>query len=901
MGVHIRPPHGPGDRPSPDEDPTPKGPHNGPVPSADLKRRFPRRRRFRDENEAERESLQRLLNEIEAHRPSVGLSARPSRGLDPAPQPSPTAPGPAATGPGTLPPRASDKAEPTRATSVARARRTPDPRRSAAPTVTEPVTTVPTAGEPTTQPTTTVPTTGVATRATPVTVDPAVLEHLRRTPSDRVPVPVPRAGEEPDLDAPEFYLNRELTWLNFNFRVLSEAEDERNPLLERLKFISIVGSNLDEFFMKRIGGLKQQVGAGFQGPTVDGRTPEEQIHEAYGLIRQLTNRKRAALSRTLHDLRDKGIVAARHSDLSKDQRRYLREYYLENIYPLVTPQGYDPAHPFPFISNLSLNLLVTLLYPKEQEPVLARVKVPVGAGIPRFLRIPGSDARVPLESVMAANLDLLFPGMTVEACEFFRVTRNANTEQVDELAEDLLAQIETGLRERRFAPIVRLEVQKGMDPARRGMLAAELGLDEEEDVFEVSGLLAMRDLLELTAIEDPRLHYAPHKPVDRPELTRNRSVFYTLREVESVLVHHPYESFTTSVERFLEEASEDPKVRAIKMTFYRTSEESKAINYLIAAARNGKQVAVVMELKARFDEKANMGWAARLSSAGIHVTYGVMGLKTHCKAILVVRQDYDGIRRYAHIGTGNYHAGTARQYSDLGLLTTDELIGQDLTELFNYLTTGFKPKRRYNKLVVAPKFLKRALLEKIEREVGLHTEESPGLIQMKMNALEDPDITKALYKAGRAGVHVDLIVRDTCRLRPGIPGLSENIRVVSLVGRFLEHSRIYYFRNGGDPECYIGSADCMTRNLESRVEAVTPVERPELREELRFMLDAQLRDMRGAWEMLPDGSYIQLRPSADQELPSSQTMLAERSMARSKEANRLRRRRPHGPASGSRR
>lgn len=713
-----------------------------------------------------------------------------------------------------------------------------------------------------------------------------------RTPPDPTPLPAPGPDGRFDLDDPACFLNRELTWLNFEFRVLHEAEDERTPLLERVKFLAIVSSNLDEFFMKRIGGLKQQLGAGLTDRTVDGRTPKRQIEECYVLVRELARRQQDLLEVLLRRLRAEGIRVSGYADLTADQRRRLREYYLRNIFPLVTPQATDPAHPFPFISNLSLNLLVTLRYPGDNEPNMARVKVPVGAGIPRFLSI--DDHLVPLEEVMAENLDLIFPGMEIDGWELFRVTRNANTERDEEQAEDLLAMIESEVRDRKFAPVVRLEIGPGMLPQHRGLLAAELGLDEQADVFEVDGMLGLSDLWELARIDRPDLRDPPHHPIDHPVLSTDRNIFHVIRDAGPILLQHPYESYTTSVERFLSEASEDPKVRAIKMTLYRTSAESKAIDCLINAARNGKQVAVVVELKARFDEAANIKWANRLEEVGIHVTYGVVGLKTHCKVILVVRQDYDGLRRYAHIGTGNYHAGTARIYADLGLLTCDDAIGQDLTELFNYLTTGYKPNRAYQKLLPAPKVLKRALLEKIDREIARHTPERPGRIQFKTNALEDADITRALYRASQAGVKVDLIVRDTCRLRPGIPGLSENVRVVSIVGRFLEHARVYYFRNGGDEEYSIGSADCMKRNLESRVEVLVPVETPSLRRDLRRLLDLQLGDQRSAWEMQPDGSYVQRRPPEGTAAIGCQQALIEWAETRQREATRLRRRKPRG-------
>ena len=703
----------------------------------------------------------------------------------------------------------------------------------------------------------------------------------------------PQSGAD-DLTNPELYLNRELTWLQFNRRVLHEAEDSRTPLLERVKFVAIVSANLDEFFMKRIGGLKQQLEAGVRSLTVDGRSPAEQIAECYAEVRDIELQKLQIWNKLEAELIENEIRIVRYDDLKGKQQKEVREYYFENIYPLVTPQAMDPAHPFPFISNLSLNLLVTLHYPKDPRSALARVKVPVGTGISRLIPIDSSNHFVLLEDVMSHNLDLIFPGMEVENCELFRVTRNADTEHDSDEADDLLSMIESELRERKFAPIVRLEVESTMTEIHRGMLAAELGLDEAADVFEVNGMLQLKDLFELAKLEISEMHDPQHHPVDHPELVSDRKIFHIIRDAGTLILHHPYESFGTSVERFLREASEDPNVRAIKMTLYRTSEETQVIDHLITAARNGKQVAVVVELRARFDEGANIRWANRMEEYGIHVTYGVVGLKTHCKVILVVRQDYNGLRRYAHIGTGNYHAGTARMYVDFGLLTSDEAIGKDLTELFNYLSTGYKPKRKYQKILTAPTNLKPAILEKIEREIQVHSSRSAGCIQIKMNALEDADVVKALYRAAQVGVEIDLIVRDTCRLRPGIEGLSEKVRVVSIVGRFLEHARIAYFRNGGDEEYYIGSADCMQRNLESRVEVWVPVEDSELRKNLRRVIDTQLNDRRCAWEMQPDGSYLQR--SGDENEMGTHRSFIEWAEKRHREATRLRKRKPKGIA-----
>ena len=689
-----------------------------------------------------------------------------------------------------------------------------------------------------------------------------------------------------DLDSPELYLNRELTWLEFNRRVLHEAIDDSNPLLERLKFVGIVSSNLDEFFMKRIGGLKLQVGAGILDYSVDGRLPARQIEECYVKVRELEALKDDLIPVLVDLLAQEEIHITEFDALNSENQEFIRNYYFDNIYPLVTPQGVDSAHPFPFISNLSLNLLVTLRHSDSEDEMRARVKVPVGLGIPRFLQVPDTHIFVPLESVMAQNLDLLFPKMEIVDYELFYVTRNANTARDEDQADDLLAIIESEVRHRRFAKIVRVVVQQDMDPVRRGMLAAELGLDES-DVFEKRGLLATRDLLALCDLEIPRLRFAPHHPIDHPRLANMPNMFHVLRDHGSLLVQHPYESFSTSVERLLREASRDPKVRAIKMTLYRTSGDTKVIDYLVDAAQNGKQVAVVVELKARFDEAANIRWSSRLEEAGIHVTYGVMDLKTHCKVIMVVRNDFNGLRRYVHIGTGNYHAGNARLYTDLGLLTSDQDIGRDVTELFNYLTTGFTPKRNYRKILPAPKLLKRALLDKIQREID---HKGGGHIQIKTNALEDQDIVRALYQASMAGVKVDLIVRDSCRLRPGIPGLSDNIRVFSVVGRFLEHSRIYYFRNSDNPDYYIGSADTMKRNLEHRVEVLVPVELPEQQAGLRNIIDTLLSSEYSIWQMNADGSYDHLIGS--NENASSQQALIDEAQERSRDAKRLKRRKP---------
>jgi polyphosphate kinase len=694
-------------------------------------------------------------------------------------------------------------------------------------------------------------------------------------------------GNQPfDLTSPEWYLNRELTWLEFNKRVLWEAEDERTPLLERVKFIAIVSANLDEFFMKRIGGLKQQVGAGITELSVDGRSSQQQITECYAMVRTLEAKKRAIWTQVIGLLEQQAIRIVPYNKLSKEQQKNMREHYIANIFPLVTPQAIDPAHPFPFISNLALNLLAGIYSSESDEMTLVRIKVPVSSRIKRFIQIDNETNYVALGDLMANNLDMLFPGMNIAFCEQFRVTRNAVTDQDEEQADDLLQMIESELRERKFASVVRLEVSETMGLLQRGRLMAELGL-EEQDVFTVSGLMAMSGLFQIAAIDRPELLDPPHHPCDHPKLLNAPNIFHAIRDQGTILLQHPYESFVTTVERFVKEASRDPNVQAIKMTLYRTSAGTKIIQYLIDAALNGKQVAVVVELKARFDESANIQWAHRMESAGVHVTYGVVGLKTHSKVVYVVRQDYNGLRRYAHIGTGNYHAGTARIYTDLGILTCDQQIGEDLTELFNYLTTGLVPKRNYQSLLPAPKLLKPSLIKKIEREISKHTEQTPGLIQFKMNALEDADITEALYRAAQAGVKIDLIIRDTCRLRPGIVGLSETVQVISIVGRFLEHSRIFYFQNGGEEEYFIGSADCMKRNLESRVEVVTPVQKPELQVALRQILTVQLNNHRSAWDMQPDGQYKQRHPKDRQDKTGVQETLIELANNRLKVAEKF--------------
>ncbi len=672
---------------------------------------------------------------------------------------------------------------------------------------------------------------------------------------------------------PACYLNRELTWLAFNRRVLTEAERARNPLLEQLKFLAIVGSNLDEFFMKRIGGLKQQEGAGVTALTVDGRTPSEQIAECYTEISELLADQSVILEELLARLREEDIRILDFEDLDFEQRESAREFFHQNVFPLLTPLVIDSAHPFPFISNLSVNLLVRVCRRADDKPSVVRIKVPLGERTPRFIRLGPDHTFVPLEQIIEHHLDIVLPGVDIVSCDFFRVTRNAVVERDEEQANDLLELIESELRERRFAPVVRLEVSGSMAPESRDYLRRQLALTSEEDVFASDGLLGRADYMQIATLPIPQLQYPPHTPAAHERLVRSASVFEEIRSNGPLLLQHPYQSFTKSVIRLLREAVDDPAVLAIKTTLYRTSEDSQIVPLLIDAVTNGKQVAVVVELKARFDEAANIRWANRLEEAGIHVSYGVVGYKAHAKMMLMVREEGGELRRYVHVGTGNYHSGTARQYCDLGVISADPDLGADASEFFNSLTTGSPRRRNYRKLLTAPDDMKPGLIRRIEREVTHQQAGRGGLIQLKTNALEDPDVTEALYAASRAGVAIQLVVRDTCRLRPGIPGLSDTISVISLVGRFLEHSRIYYFRNGGDEEYFIGSADCMSRNLTSRVEALVPIREEALRVTLRHILDLQLADTENAWEMLPDGGYIHREPG---ERPvDSQQLLAD--------------------------
>ncbi|ACK69727.1 Polyphosphate kinase [Gloeothece citriformis PCC 7424] len=689
-----------------------------------------------------------------------------------------------------------------------------------------------------------------------------------------------------NLKAHQYYFNRELSWLEFNYRVLYEALDSRTPLLERLKFSAIFCSNLDEFFMVRIAGLKQQEEVGVTQLTPDGRTPTQQLKDISDRLRPLVAQQDQNFEYTLkNQLVAHGIYLIHYVDLNQEQRTYLQDYFQDHIFPVLTPLAVDPSHPFPYISNLSLNLAVVVRDPDTDKELFARVKVP--NVLPRFIELPKELKQqqnekpsiwtgVPLEQIIAHNLEALFPGMIIQECHPFRVTRNADLEVEEDEADDLLLAIEQELRKRRVGKsAVRLEIHASTPENIKHRLMQDLGL-EDMDVYEVEGLLGHKDLFYFMSLPCPDLKdphwnavippwvkhiYYLRKENQNEDIPDGTDIFSVIRK-QDMLVHHPYQSFSATVQEFITEAAYDPNVQAIKMTLYRTSGDSPIVKALIAAAENGKQVVALVELKARFDEENNIHWARQLEQAGVHVVYGLVGLKTHTKTVLIVRQEEDEIRRYVHIGTGNYNPKTAKLYTDLGLFSCREELGADLTDLFNFLT-GYSRQKSYNKLLVAPVNMRQRMIEKIRREANHCREGASGRIVAKMNALVDPEMIETLYEASQAGVQIDLIIRGICCLRPGIEGVSESIRVISIIGRFLEHSRIFYFHNGGQEEVYIGSADWMTRNLSRRVEAVTPVEDPAIMKELQEIMGIMLSDNRQAWELMPDGSYVQRRPEDD--------------------------------------
>ena len=650
------------------------------------------------------------------------------------------------------------------------------------------------------------------------------------------------------------FINRELSWLEFNSRVLAQAEDSSLPLLERVKFCAIWCSNLDEFFQVRVAGLKDQMAGQFTGTTPDGRTAAQQLHEIRIEVDHQMDRAARCLSGLNVEMADAGIEILNWDDLDDEDRKFLSGEFDDRIYPVLTPLAVDLGHPFPYISNLSLSLGVLMIDPADGHQRFARLKVPATFG--RFLQLPDEHRFVPIEQVVAAHLPTLFPGMEITETVAFRVTRNADLAVDEGEAQDLLAAVEVELRRRRFRSVVRLEVEHLVSSEIRNLLIEELDI-ERDDVYEVDTLLELSSLWDLFAVDRPDLKNPSWKPVNplpsKAPGDQPIDLFARIREGD-ILVHHPYDSFTATVQEFIWQAANDPKVLAIKLTLYRTSGDSPIVRSLIRAAESGKQVAVVVELKARFDEEANIEWARRLEQAGVHVAYGLVGLKVHAKTCLVVREEADGVRRYCHIGTGNYNSITARVYTDLGLFTADPEVGVDLTQLFNSLT-GYGRDIQFRRLVPAPQALRPTLTELIRNEAVRGSE---GRIIMKMNSLADAEMVEALYEASQAGVEIDLIVRAICCLRPGVPGMSDTIRVRSLIGRYLEHSRIYYFGNGEDigaPAYYIGSADLMPRNLIRRIEALVAVVNPELRHRLDQVLEYNLKDDTLAWDLLADGSW----------------------------------------------
>jgi polyphosphate kinase len=674
------------------------------------------------------------------------------------------------------------------------------------------------------------------------------------------------------------FINRELSWLEFNARVLHEAIDARNPLLERVKFLSIFSSNLDEFYMVRVAGLRRQIAARISAAPPDGLSPSEQIDAIQIRVGELISAQQEVLHQhILPELAVFGVRLLSMKELDPAELAAVQGFFDAQVFPVLTPLAIDPGHPFPYISNLSISLAVEVRDPEADTEHFARVKVP--KLLPRW--IPADGARpnhfVPLESVIEANLAKLFPGMEINGCYPFRITRYSDLDDMNlEEPEDLLASIEEQVFRRKFAEVVRLEVTSGMPARLRDLLVQELREETtddalfpvqplgQRDVQTVTGVLDLGDLMAIANLDLPELRDPPLAPTVPAELKdATRSMVDVIRE-RDVLVHHPFDSFTASVERFLEEAASDDQVLAIKLTLYRTSGDTAIVRALTEAAQQGKQVAVLVELKARFDEVNNIAWARTLESFGVHVTYGLPKLKTHSKTALVVRREADGIRRYVHIGTGNYNSRTARVYTDLGLFTSDNDVGADLSDLFNSLT-GFSRQTQYRRLLVAPGNMRERFLELIERERGNAKLGIDARIVAKMNALVDAEIIQALYAASQAGVAIDLVIRGICCLRPGIDGMSERIRVRSIVGRFLEHSRLWYFENAGRPEYFMGSADWMPRNLDRRVEAVIPIQDKALHPRLWSLLNICLSDNRQAWDLQSDGRWIQRAPGEEEE------------------------------------
>jgi polyphosphate kinase len=670
---------------------------------------------------------------------------------------------------------------------------------------------------------------------------------------------VTAAPEAPPLDSPELFTNRELSWLQFNERVLELAEDHRTPLLERVKFLAIYAGNLDEFFMVRVAGLHDQVDAGIDARGPDGLSPGETLRRIVERTRELGSRHAHEWEQRVRpELAEHGIRVIDCADCERSELETIDRLFADQIFPVLTPLAVGPGRPFPYISNLSLSIAVWLRDPETGSDTFARVKVPKEV-LPRFLRI-GDRTFVPLEDVIARHLDELFPGMQILRHDFFRVTRDADFTVSDE-ADDLLRAVEDELRRRRFGEVVRLEVGSSMDADMRAYLIEQLAIEETE-VVDVDGQLDLDDLWEIYDADGHReLRDPSWTPVTPPAFVDpddgKGDVFAAMRRGD-ILVHHPYDSFATSVERFVQQAVADPNVLAIKMTVYRTSDDSALVPSLIEAAERGKQAVCLVELKARFDERRNIGWARALEEAGAHVVHGLPGLKTHAKALLVVRREGQGVRHYVHIGTGNYHAKTARLYEDFGLFTCDRELATDVAEVFNALT-GAARTPTYEKAIVAPDHMRRWVLAEIERTLQAHRAGEDARIVMKMNSLVDTRCIQALYEASQAGVPIDLNVRGICCLRAGVPGVSESIRVVSVVGRFLEHSRIYGFHRGGERVYWIGSGDLMPRNLDTRVELIAPVTSEPLKRELEDTLERCFGDDTSAWELRPDDSWERRR------------------------------------------
>ncbi len=675
---------------------------------------------------------------------------------------------------------------------------------------------------------------------------------------------------------PDRFLDRELSWLRFNQRVLELAEDDNLPLLERVRFLAIFASNLDEFFMVRVAGLKRRIAAGVAVKAASGLMPREVLERIWTKTSDLVGRHASLFKDEITPLlKSEGIELIRWADLTRDEQRYCKKIFKERVFPVLTPLAVDPAHPFPYISGLSLNLAVLVRNPKTESQHFARVKVP--GSLARFIPL-GNHRFVPLEDVIGEHLDRLFPGMEVVAAHTFRVTRNEDLEVEEDDAENLLKALEKELLRRKFGPPVRLEVEEDIDERVLGLLVSELDVTDEE-VFRLPGLIDLRGLHDIADLDREDLKYASYLPGTHVQLAPVESaspvdVFEALQRAD-VLLHHPYDSFATSVQRFIEQAAADPHVLAIKQTLYRTSGNSPIIDALVDAAESGKQVLVIVEIKARFDEQANIRWARKLEEAGCHVVYGQVGLKTHCKLSMVVRQEPEGLRRYTHIGTGNYNPKTARMYEDLGLLTTDEAVGEDVAHLFNNLS-GYSRNASYDQLLVAPDSVRSGLQRCIDAEIEHHLAGRPARIRIKANAIVDEELIDALYAASQVGVPIELLVRGICALRPGVPGLSETIRVRSILGRFLEHSRVFWFANGGEPVVYIGSADMMHRNLDRRVEVLVPLPDAAQVAQATQLLDTAFAPTTAGWELHPDGDWTREAGSSSRPLEDLQEILISR-------------------------